>query len=204
MCNKNKYLAREYSETKDRTGTDRERVMDRFRQPRRELTEKRTLNSKTFENEDHTFTTSIYMDPVHYLDTDGTWKDATDDLVEAPGIPEPAAGIQVLETENGEKAAPAGMHETRSCYVNRKGSWKASFLKRAAGSFTSAMTTVPGAKELFLCSTRPLWKPASRFTMSMSTAPSSRPKNSSMNCLITSRKHLLRMTKAKRHSSFRL
>ena len=67
-----------------------------------------TLNSKTFENEDHTFTTSIYMDPVHYLDTDGTWKDATDDLVEAPGIPEPAAGIQVLETENGEKAAPAG------------------------------------------------------------------------------------------------
>ena len=68
MCNKNKYLAREYSETKDRTGTDRERVMDRFRQPRRELTEKRTLNSKTFENEDHTFTTSIYMDPVHYVE----------------------------------------------------------------------------------------------------------------------------------------
>ena len=140
MCNKNKYLAREYSETKDRTGTDRERVMDRFRQPRRELTEKRTLNSKTFENEDHTFTTSIYMDPVHYLDTDGTWKDATDDLVEAPGIPEPAAGIQVLETENGEKAAPAGMHETRSCYVNRKGSWKASFLKRAGASALASIS----------------------------------------------------------------
>ena len=33
---------------------------------RRELIEKRSLNGKVFENEDHTFTTTLYNCPIHY------------------------------------------------------------------------------------------------------------------------------------------
>lgn len=41
---------------------------------RSELKEKRTANRKVFENQDHSRTVEIYMEPVHYEDEDGSWK----------------------------------------------------------------------------------------------------------------------------------
>ena len=42
---------------------------------RKELIEKRSINTKVFENQDHSCTAEIYLAPVHYKDTDGTWKE---------------------------------------------------------------------------------------------------------------------------------
>ena len=42
---------------------------------RSELKEKRTANRKVFENQDHSRTVEIYMEPVHYEDEDGSWKE---------------------------------------------------------------------------------------------------------------------------------
>lgn len=47
---------------------------------RKELTEARTSNRKVFENQDHSRTVEIYLDPVHYQDTDGSWKEMDDTL----------------------------------------------------------------------------------------------------------------------------
>ena len=38
---------------------------------RKELIEKRSINTKVFENQDHSCTAEIYLAPVHYKDTDG-------------------------------------------------------------------------------------------------------------------------------------
>ena len=49
---------------------------------RTELTEKRSANVKIFENADHTRTAEIYLDAVHYMDEDGSWKEMDDTLAE--------------------------------------------------------------------------------------------------------------------------
>ena len=49
---------------------------------RSELKEKRTANRKVFENQDHSRTVEIYMEPVHYEDEDGNWKEMDDALEE--------------------------------------------------------------------------------------------------------------------------
>ena len=46
---------------------------------RKELTEARTSNRKVFENQDHSRTVEIYLEPVHYQDTDGSWRNADSD-----------------------------------------------------------------------------------------------------------------------------
>ena len=47
---------------------------------RKELIEKRSINTKVFENQDHSCTAEIYLAPVHYKDTDGTWKEMDNKL----------------------------------------------------------------------------------------------------------------------------
>ena len=49
---------------------------------RSELKEKRTANRKVFENQDHSRTVEIYMEPIHYEDEDGSWKEMNDTLEE--------------------------------------------------------------------------------------------------------------------------
>ena len=49
---------------------------------RSELKEKRTANRKVFENQDHSRTVEIYMEPVHYEDEDGSWREMDDTLEE--------------------------------------------------------------------------------------------------------------------------
>ena len=47
---------------------------------RRELKNRRTGSTKTFENSDHSFTTEIYLSPVHYQAEDGSWEEMDDTL----------------------------------------------------------------------------------------------------------------------------
>lgn len=49
---------------------------------RAELKEKRTANCKVFENPDHSRTVEIYMEPIHYRDEKGNWKEMDDTLQE--------------------------------------------------------------------------------------------------------------------------
>ncbi len=49
---------------------------------RRELKEKRTANTKIFENQDHSMTAEIYLDAVHYQEEDGSWQEMDDGLSE--------------------------------------------------------------------------------------------------------------------------
>lgn len=49
---------------------------------RREIADMRTANRKVFENQDHSRTVEIYLEPVHYQDLDGAWKDMDDSLEE--------------------------------------------------------------------------------------------------------------------------
>lgn len=49
---------------------------------RKELKERRTANTKVFENQDHSVTAQIYFEPVHYEKEDGNWEDMDDRLTE--------------------------------------------------------------------------------------------------------------------------
>lgn len=42
---------------------------------RTELADQRTANRKVFENQDHSRTVEIYLEPVHYQDRGGNWKE---------------------------------------------------------------------------------------------------------------------------------
>ena len=47
---------------------------------RTELLDRRTANRKVYENKDHSKTVEIYLEPVHYQETDGSWKEMDDTL----------------------------------------------------------------------------------------------------------------------------
>lgn len=49
---------------------------------RTELADQRTANRKVFENQDHSRTVEIYLEPVHYQDRGGDWKEMDDTLQE--------------------------------------------------------------------------------------------------------------------------
>ena len=45
---------------------------------RTELADQRTANRKVFENQDHSRTVEIYLEPVHYQDRGGNWQEMDD------------------------------------------------------------------------------------------------------------------------------
>ena len=49
---------------------------------RTELADQRTANRKVFENQDHSRTVEIYLEPVHYQDRGGNWQEMDDTLQE--------------------------------------------------------------------------------------------------------------------------
>ena len=63
---------------------------------RKELTEARTSNRKVFENQDHSRTVEIYLNPVHYQDTDGRRKEMVCGIVEW-NLPFPSGKIYRIE-----------------------------------------------------------------------------------------------------------
>ena len=77
--------------------------LDNGEMTRRELKSRRTGSTKTFENSDHSFTTEIYLSPVHYQTEDGSWEEMDDTLeaVETQVEAETTADMQ----EKAENAA---------------------------------------------------------------------------------------------------
>ena len=78
---------------------------------RKELKERRTANTKVFENQDHSVTAQIYFEPVHYEKEDGAWEDMDNRL-----------------TEEGEE------------FSNEKGKLKIRFKKQAKEKDTISIT----------------------------------------------------------------
>lgn len=85
---------------------------------RRELIEKRSLNGKVFENEDHTFTTTLYNCPIHYQNN-GVWEEIDNTL---------------YLTEKQEKG------NTEREWKNTKGSIKIKFSDKAKEKKTVSVT----------------------------------------------------------------
>ena len=135
---------------------------------RRELKNRRTGSTKTFENSDHSFTTEIYLSPVHYQAEDGSWEEMDDTLeaVETPAEAENEAENVQKETADTQgsfraqavvlSGAVDGTADVESqpekntpdkkenaapsatAFVNRKGRWQASFA--ASADSESAIT----------------------------------------------------------------
>ena len=139
---------------------------------RRELKSRRTGSTKTFENSDHSFTTEIYLSPVHYQAEDGSWEEMDDTLeaVETPAEAENEAENVQKETADThgsfraqvvalsgavDETADAGSQPEKNtlnekenaalsatAFVNRKGHWQASFA--ASADSESAITIRDG------------------------------------------------------------
>ena len=88
---------------------------------RSELKEKRTANRKVFENQDHSRTVEIYMEPVHYEDEDGSWKEMDDTLEEV------VFGRSIGETGNRK-------------FCNNKGKLAIQLMDSAESAATASLT----------------------------------------------------------------
>ena len=84
---------------------------------RKELIEKRSINTKVFENQDHSCTAEIYLAPVHYKDTDGTWKEMDNKLEESYETSVYAQKTNLVSEEG---------------FTNRKGTFGAFFAKKTS------------------------------------------------------------------------
>ena len=91
---------------------------------RKELTEARTSNRKVFENQDHSRTVEIYLDPVHYQDTDGSWKEM-DDTLEAMTEESPGGSAGNMDQEDPEggndEAIDGNGNKVTVGFTNKKG-----------------------------------------------------------------------------------
>ena len=95
--------------------------MKQFRQMKRtELLDQRTANRKVYENKDHSKTVEIYLEPVHYKEKDGSWKEMDDTLQEVT-----EAGISAAAWKLEGKESKAG-------FRNQKGNTEI-FLNSTAG-----------------------------------------------------------------------
>ena len=90
---------------------------------RTELLDRRTANRKVYENKDHSKTVEIYLEPVHYQETDGSWKEMDDSLEEAEN---PArsnrnnGGMSAAAIPVSDRTAFAGKDKAAGFY-NHKG-----------------------------------------------------------------------------------
>lgn len=102
---------------------------------RTELADQRTANRKVFENQDHSRTVEIYLEPVHYQDRSGAWKEMDDTLQET----ETSQNLQrFCETENfSEKnmESPGNENEIPG-FLNRKGDLEIFLNKKAEPAST--------------------------------------------------------------------
>ena len=67
-----------------------------------ERTEFRTANRKVYEHADHTMTAEIFLEPVHYQDSDGSWKDMDDTLSEDTAEEKASSDGRDLSNEKGD------------------------------------------------------------------------------------------------------
>ena len=87
-----------------------------------ERTEFRTANRKVYEHADHTMTAEIFLEPVHYQDSDGSWKDMEDTLSEdtAEEFTEKGSAGEAAEKETTASSDSRDLS-------NEKGDWKVTF-----------------------------------------------------------------------------
>ena len=157
MENRKDVMHTDMAEKTEETREQEEKNMSKNKRPnpgngemtRRELKSRRTGSTKTFENSDHSFTTEIYLSPVHYQTEDGSWEEMDDTLeavetqaVALNGAADETADVESQpekntpdEQENAAQAAPA--------FLNRKGRWQATFA--ASADSESAITIRDGS-----------------------------------------------------------
>lgn len=87
---------------------------------RNELTERRNAYTKIFENQDHSHTAEIYLNPVHYEDDNGKWKEMDDSLEELTEIKEDSKMRNVEFSKYG--------------FTNKKGKFEVFFAKTTSAS----------------------------------------------------------------------
>ncbi len=68
-----------------------------------ELVTMRTANTKVFANEDHSITHSIYLEPIHYQEEDGSFQEMDDTLTEEISDEEENTGMNQRALENLEE-----------------------------------------------------------------------------------------------------
>ena len=78
MSNRNRHLYQYHSEAFESSRAENEQAVQSAAAvkaemgKRHEIKSLRTANTKTFENQDHTITKSIYLEDIHYQDEDGS------------------------------------------------------------------------------------------------------------------------------------
>ena len=90
---------------------------------RTELLDRRTANRKVYENKDHSKTVEIYLEPVHYQEADGSWKEMDDTLEEVS-----EEILKQADADNGKMPGQAAFAQPGSAaagqrpgFHNRKG-----------------------------------------------------------------------------------
>ena len=90
---------------------------------RTELLDRRTANRKVYENKDHSKTVEIYLEPVHYQEADGSWKEMDDTLEEVS-----EEILKQADADNGKMPGKAAFAQPcsvaagqRPGFHNRKG-----------------------------------------------------------------------------------
>lgn len=104
---------------------------------REEITGKRSSNIKVFEDQNHLHTVEIYLNPVHYQDENGDWKEMDDSLKEVKALGD--------EKRNTTELMVSMMEEEKSevDFINKKGEFEI-FLKKIAT--TDSLATLKQGK----------------------------------------------------------
>ena len=144
MSNRNRHLYQYHSEAFESSRAENEQAVQSAAAvkaemgKRHEIKSLRTANTKTFENQDHTITKSIYLEDIHYQDEDGSWQEMDDTLAvqvmhegavpgaETEGLHASGDGNTMASTAGQAAAQPTESSGLRQ-FTNRKGAWQAAF-----------------------------------------------------------------------------
>ena len=97
---------------------------------RTELADQRTANRKVFENQDHSRTVEIYLEPVHYQDRGGDWKEMDDTLQETK-IPQNLQSFCKKRNFSEKNMERSEQENKIPGFLNRKGDMKIFLSKKA-------------------------------------------------------------------------
>lgn len=102
---------------------------------RTELADQRTANRKVFENQDHSRTVEIYLEPVHYQDRGGNWKEMDDTLQETE-TPQNLQRFREKEIFSGMDMESSVQENKIPGFLNRKGDLEIFLNKKAEPAST--------------------------------------------------------------------
>lgn len=102
---------------------------------RTELADQRTANRKVFENQDHSRTVKIYLEPVHYQDRGGNWQEMDDTLQETE-TPQNLQRFREKEIFSGMDMESSVQENKIPGFLNRKGDLEIFLNKKAEPAST--------------------------------------------------------------------